>query len=54
LAQFDLWQPDVEIPLGYGQADKLWVIVGACGFSRYLGAWMIPSRAAHDVLGGHL
>jgi transposase len=54
LAQFDLWQPDVEIPLGHGQADKLWVIVGACGFSRYLGAWMIPSRAGHDVLGGHL
>jgi transposase len=54
LAQFDLWQPDVSIPLGHGQADKLWVVVGACGFSRYLGAWMVPSRAAHDVLGGHL
>ena len=30
LAQWDLWQPDVEIPLGFGQADKLWVVVG-CG-----------------------
>jgi transposase len=54
LAQFDLWQPDVEIPLGHGQAAKCWVIVGVCGFSRFLGAWMIPSRRAHDVLGGHL
>jgi transposase len=54
LAQFDLWQPDVEIPLGFGQAAKLWVIAGVCGFSRYLGGWMIPSRQAHDVLGGHL
>jgi transposase len=54
LAQFDLWQPDTMIPVGNGQADKLWVIVGACGFSRFLGAWMIPSRAAHDVLGGHM
>ncbi len=54
LAQFDLWQPDVEIPLGYGQAAKCWVIVGVSGFSRFLGAWMIPSRQAHDVLGGHL
>ncbi len=54
LAQFDLWQPDVEIPLGYGQAAKCWVMVGVCGFSRFLGAWMIPSRQAHDVLGGHL
>ncbi len=54
LAQFDLWQPDAVIPLGYGQADKCWVIVGVAGFSRYIGGWMIPSRQAHDVLGGHL
>jgi transposase len=54
LAQFDLWQPDAMIPLGFGQADKLWVIVGAMGFSRFLAGWMIPSREAHDVLGGHL
>jgi transposase len=54
LAQFDLWQPDVDIPSGFAQADKQWVVVGACGFSRFLGAWMVPSRAAHDVLGGHL
>ncbi len=54
LAQFDLWQPDVAIPLGHGQAEKLWVLVGVAGFSRFIGAWMIPSRQAHDVLGGHL
>ncbi len=23
LAQWDLWQPDIAIPLGHGQADKL-------------------------------
>lgn len=54
LAQFDLWQPDVLIPVGFGQAAKLWVVVGACGFSRFSGGWMVPTRAAHDVLGGHL
>ena len=54
LAQFDLWQPDTLMPLGHGQGDKLWVIVGVAGFSRFIGAWMIPSRQAHDVLGGHL
>jgi transposase len=54
LAQFDLWQPDVLIPVGFGQADKLWVVVGAMGFSRFLGGWMIPSRESHDVIGGHL
>lgn len=52
LAQWDLWQPDHTIPVGHGQAVKLWVVVGVCGFSRLIGAWMIPSRAAHDVLGG--
>jgi transposase len=54
LAQFDLWQPDVEIPLGFGQADKVWVVVGVCGFSRFTGAWMVPTRAGHDVLAGML
>jgi hypothetical protein len=54
LAEFDLWQPDVDIPLGHGQVDKVWVIAGVCGFSRFLGGWMIPTRQAHDVLAGHL
>lgn len=52
LAQFDLWQPDVEIPVGFGQTQKLWTVVGVAGFSRLIGALMVPSRAAHDVLAG--
>ena len=28
-------------------------VVGVAGFSRLIGGWMIPSRQAHDVLGGH-
>ncbi len=54
LAQWDLWQPDVEIPLGFGQAAKLWVVSGTTGFSRAHGGWMVPTRAAHDVLSGML
>ncbi len=54
LAQWDLWQPDVAIPLGFGQTAKLWTVVGVTGFSRLIGALMVPSRAAHDVLGGML
>lgn len=54
VAQFDLWQPDVEIPLGFGQAAKMWVIVGVLCFSRFMAGMMIGSRATHDVLGGHL
>jgi transposase len=54
LAQWDLWQPDVTIPVGFGQRAKLWVVVAVCGYSRLMGAWMIPSRVGHDVLGGTL
>jgi transposase len=54
LAQWDLWQPDVEIPVGFSQARKLWTVVGVAGFSRLIGALMVPSRAAHDVLAGML
>ena len=52
LAQWDLWQPDALVPVGFGQAAKLWTVVAVSGFSRLIGAWMVPSRAAHDVLGG--
>lgn len=54
LAQWDLWQPDVEIPVGFGQSFKGWVVNAVSGFSRFHGGWMVPTRAAHDVLGGKL
>ena len=54
LAQFDLWQPDVLIPVGFAQTAKLWTLVGVAGYSRLIGAVMVPSRAAHDVLAGML
>jgi hypothetical protein len=40
--------------VGFGQSAKLWTVVGVCGFSRLIGATMVPSRAAHDVLSGML
>lgn len=52
LAQFDLWQPATKIPVGFGQQANLWVVTSVCGFSRFMAAWMVPTRAAHDVLGG--
>jgi transposase len=54
LGQWDLWQPDVEIPVGFGQTFKGWVVNGVSGFSRLHAGWMVPTRAAHDVLGGTL
>jgi transposase len=52
LAQFDLWQPAVAIPLGHDQFAKLWVVTAVSGFSRFMAAWMVASRAAYDVLWG--
>jgi transposase len=54
LMQWDLWQPDAEIPVGFGQSIKGWVVNGVSGFSRLHGGWMVPTRAGHDVLGGML
>jgi hypothetical protein len=54
LAQWDLWEPDADIPVGWGQTARLQVIVGVPCFSRFLLARMIGSKETPDVLGGHL
>jgi transposase len=54
LAQWDLWFPPVDVPLGQGQVGRPPVIVGVSGYSRWIVGRMIPSRQAHDILGGHL
>lgn len=54
LAQWDLWFPPVDVPLGHGHVGRPPVIVGVSGYSRWLVARMIPSRQAHDILAGHL
>lgn len=53
LAQWDLWFPDADIPVGYGHVARLPVIVGVAGYSRVIVARMIPSRQAPDLLLGH-
>ena len=54
LAQWDLWFPPVDIPLGFGQVARPPVIVGVSGYSRWIVARMIPSRESPDLLLGHL
>lgn len=54
VAQWDLWLPPVDIPVGFDQTEKLWVVTGVSGYSRVAAGHMIPSRQTHDVLGGHL
>ena len=54
LAQWDLWFPPADIPVGFDQAARPPVLVGVAGYSRWIVGRMIPSRQAHDMLCGHL
>ncbi|WP_229730931.1 IS21 family transposase [Microbacterium faecale] len=51
-AQMDLWFPELRIPVGFGQAAMLPVLVMTLTFSRFLQAVMLPSRQAGDLLAG--
>jgi len=55
IAQYDLWFPDIELPVGFGQtrtAKALPVLVMVTGYARWLAALLIPSRAAEDLFAG--
>jgi transposase len=55
IAQCDLWFPDVEVPVGFGQtrtATRLAVLVMVTGYARWLTARLIPSRVAEDLFAG--
>lgn len=51
LVQCDLWFPPAEIPLGFGQTASPPVLVA--GYSRWIMARMLPSKAAADLIAGH-
>lgn len=53
LAQCDLWFPPVDIPVGFGQVQRLPVLTVTAGYSRMPGALMIPTRQAEDLIAGH-
>jgi transposase len=55
LAQCDVWFPPVTLPVGFGQhrtATRLPVLVMVSGYSRWLSARLLPSRAAEDLFAG--
>jgi transposase len=55
LAQCDFWFPEITLPVGFGQsrtATRLPVLVMVSGYSRWLSARLIPSRAAEDLFAG--
>jgi transposase len=53
-AQYDLWFPDVDIPVADDEVGRFPVFVGVSCHSQFLAARMIRTRQAHDVLGGHV
>jgi transposase len=55
IAQCDLWFPDIEVPVGFGQtrtAKTLPVLTMVSAYSRWLSAMLIPSRTAADLFAG--
>jgi transposase len=55
IAQCDLWFPDIELPVGFGQsrtAPRLPVLTVVTGYSRWSSAVLIPTRRAEDLYAG--
>ncbi len=55
VAQCDLWFPDIEVPVGFGQsrtAKQLPVLVMVTGYARWLSALLIPTRRGEDLFAG--
>ena len=55
IAQCDFWFPPIELPVGFGQTRRptqLPVLTMVTGYSRWLSAVLIPTRAAADLFAG--
>lgn len=52
VGQLDLWQPDYEVPVGFGQRRKLWVLAMTLGYSRMTDTVVLPGRLGGDLLSG--
>ncbi|MET9888423.1 hypothetical protein ABZZ20_35970 [Streptomyces sp. NPDC006430] len=53
LAKCDLWFPEADIPLGYGQCGRMPVLVMVSSYSRVITSRMLPSRRTGDLIDGH-
>jgi len=52
LCQFDLFEPSQEIPVGFGQARRGWVVTCCLGWSRAGAGALVFSKQAPDLLWG--
>ncbi len=52
ICQFDVWQPRLEVPVGYGQTRAGWVVVACLGYSRAGAGALVFSKQTEDLLAG--
>ena len=52
ICQFDLWQPSLEVPVGYGQTRRGYVVVACLGYSRFGAGALVFSKEAEDLTWG--
>jgi hypothetical protein len=50
LCQFDLFEPEDEIPVGHGQTRRGWVLTCELGWSRAAAGALVFSKALPDLL----
>ncbi len=50
IAQWDLWEPQVRIPVGFGHLRRGYVLTGALGYSRVGCGTLVFNKAAPDLL----
>jgi len=48
--QCDLLEPRAEVPVGYGQTRRAYVVCAVLGFSRLSAGALIFSKSAEDIL----
>lgn len=52
ICQFDVWEPEAEIPVGHGQTRQGWVVVACLGYSRAGAGALVFSKQTPDLLAG--
>lgn len=52
LAQCDLWEPREQVPVGWGQTRRGWVVTTQLCWSRAFAGTLISSEEAPDILAG--
>jgi transposase len=50
IGQWDLWEPPVRIPVGYGHTRRAYVLTGVLGYSKVGAGALVFSKSAPDLL----